>query len=80
MTKRLLAAALLVLSGKLKVASEWCGRKSLKLFGFDVPPPPPPAAVDQMMQSMAGGCLNCGSLFAVKAEFDAHQCPRKASA
>lgn len=71
MTKRILAAALFLAAGKLKAAGEWCGRKSLKLLGFSTAAPPPPP------MEMAGGCLDCGSMFAVKAEFEAHQCPKR---
>jgi hypothetical protein len=75
MMKRLLAAVLFILSRRLDRASKWCVQKSMSLLGFNltaVPPPAPPVEI-------AGGCLDCGSMFAVKAEFDAHVCPKRPS-
>ena len=71
--KRLLAAVLFVVAGWLDRTSKWCSRKSMSLLGFNfttVPIPSPPVDI-------AGGCMDCGSMFAVKAEFDAHVCPRR---
>jgi hypothetical protein len=70
--KRLLAAVLFIVSGWLDRASKWCAVKSMSLLGFSfttipIPSPPP---------DLAGGCMGCGSMFAVKAEFDAHKCPK----
>lgn len=75
--KKLVGAGLFVFGALLDRASKWCSRKALKLYGFNLPAPPPPQPVPTMMQTMAGGCMDCGSLFAVKAEFDAHKCPRR---
>ena len=75
--KRLVGAALFVFGSWLDRTGKWCNRKALKLFGFNLPAPPLPTPVPTMMQSMAGGCLDCGSLFAVKAEYEAHRCPNK---
>lgn len=73
--KRLLAAGLFVLSGFLDRASKWCAVKSMGLLGFNfttIPLPSPPIDI-------AGGCMDCGSMFVVKAEFDAHVCPKRPS-
>jgi len=72
MIKRLTAALLFLTARKLTSWSAWCTQKSMRLLGFNIAPPPPPEAFD-----IVGGCLDCGSQFAVKAEFDAHKCPRK---
>lgn len=78
MMKRMLAAGLFLLSGRLDRAGKWCARKSLSLLGFNFVAVPPPMPADSAIE-MAGGCLDCGSLFAVKAEFDAHKCPKRSS-
>lgn len=74
--KKLLGAALFVFGALLDRAGKWCSRKALRLYGFTMPAvPPPPVAVSQV-QDMSG-CLNCGSMFAVRAEFEAHKCPNR---
>lgn len=71
--KRVIAGILFLVGAKLERAAKWFQTKSLHLLGMPTIPVAPP------VMEMAGGCLNCGSMFAVKSEFEAHVCPRRST-
>ena len=70
--KRALGALLFFTAAKLTTMARWCERKSLKMFGLHETTVESPPAME-----MAGGCLHCGSMFAVKSEYEAHKCPKR---